>query len=84
MAMAPFVPANAPAPAEHGTYALVGLAIIGAATLYWFTWAKVLPYLGGHRLRERDGVFSDGTSYKEIVRFVFNLYTGSIYKKTPQ
>ncbi|KAL4893709.1 amino acid/polyamine transporter I [Aspergillus ambiguus] len=73
MVAAPFVPASGTgdgrAPwAEHGIYALVGLAIIATATLYWFVWAKLLPYLWGHRLEEREGMFTDGTSYKEIVR----------------
>ncbi|GLA73749.1 hypothetical protein AtubIFM55763_004681 [Aspergillus tubingensis] len=72
MALAPFIPERAPmAPGTgtfHGMYAVVGLAIIGAATLYWFTWAKVLPYFGQHCLTEQEGIHPDGTSYREIVR----------------
>ncbi|KAJ5589139.1 amino acid transporter [Penicillium hordei] len=72
MALGPFMsPKDEQKPGQpqpwRGAYALVGIAIIATAALYWLTWARILPHWKNYALQEQSGILKDGTTYKKIV-----------------
>ncbi|KAM0590751.1 hypothetical protein ACHAPW_006764 [Verticillium nonalfalfae] len=51
----------------YATYAIVGVSIITAATVYWYVWTRLIPRLGGYRLEEKVDVLKDGTSITKLI-----------------
>ncbi|TFK71674.1 high affinity methionine permease [Pluteus cervinus] len=52
----------------YWTHAVAGWAIFGLGFLYWFTWAFLLPKLGGYRLEREQEVGKDGLSRYKFMR----------------
>jgi amino acid transporter len=52
----------------YGTYALVGVATVVLAVLYWWLWIRVLPRLGGYSYEEEMDELDDGTKISRLVR----------------
>ncbi|KAK3080859.1 hypothetical protein LTS18_012452, partial [Coniosporium uncinatum] len=51
----------------YGTYAAVGIAILGIAILYWYVWIVLVPRLRGKRYGERTEELGDGTVVTRLV-----------------
>jgi hypothetical protein len=52
----------------YGTYAVVGVATIVIAVLYWFVWFRLLPRWRGYRIEEEEDELSDGTKITRLVK----------------
>ncbi|KAL1959714.1 hypothetical protein VTO42DRAFT_1300 [Malbranchea cinnamomea] len=67
LAIAPFIPPPSDGQNVYTTlpyyiHCIGGLAVFAVGALYWVFWAKVLPYMGGYRLRQETVVGEDGWS----------------------
>ncbi|KAH8667948.1 putative methionine permease [Tricladium varicosporioides] len=52
----------------HATYAVVGIALIFFAVLYWYVWFILLPRWRDYHIEEEVTVLEDGTSITKLVR----------------
>jgi len=52
----------------YGTYAIVGVATVGIAVLWWLVWIKVLPRWGGYTYEEECDELEDGTRVTKLVK----------------
>jgi len=68
---APFFPPSSDAVQEvpfwYGTYAVVGIAILVFALLYWYVWIVLVPGWRGKRYEERMQELDDGTVVTRLV-----------------
>ncbi|KAK2808512.1 hypothetical protein FQN50_004721 [Emmonsiellopsis sp. PD_5] len=52
----------------YATYAIVGVAILIVAALYWYCWTIIIPRWRGYTLEEKTETLHDGTSITKLVR----------------
>ena len=48
-------------------HCLVGTGVILAGGVYWLVWAKLLPWLGGYKLKKEVFIQEDGWTRNEFV-----------------
>jgi len=52
----------------YGTYAIVGMATVVIAVLWWWVWIKILPRWGRYTFEEEYDVLEDGTKLTKLVK----------------